>query len=108
MISMNRMNPSRWDFLHYLIPEADTPPHPAIWINYFRRMVQLYSGKVCDLQMASNEEDVAASLSFLKGKEKERMRLLIMDYKGEFTPIEVSRKLSVTNEAIINRLAVMV
>ena len=71
-------------------------------------MVKLYSGKVCDLQMASNEEDVAASLSFLKGKEKELLRLLIMDYKGEFTPIEVSRKLSVTNKTIINRLAVLV
>ena len=86
----------------------DNPPHPEIWINYFLRMVKLYSGKVCDLQMASNEEDVAASLSFLKGKEKELLRLLIMDYKGEFTPIEVSRKLSVTNKTIINRLAVLV
>lgn len=71
-------------------------------------MVKLYSGKVCDLQMASNEEDVAASLSFLKGKEKELLRLLITDYRGEFTPIEVSRKLSVTNKTIINRLAVLV
>ena len=86
----------------------DNPSHPEIWINYFLRMVKLYSGKVCDLQMASNEEDVAASLSFLKGKEKELLRLLIMDYKGEFTPIEVSRKLSVTNKTIINRLAVLV
>ena len=85
----------------------DNPPHPEIWINYFLRMVKLYSGKVCDLQMASNEEDVAASLSFLKGKEKELLRLLIMDYKREFTPIEVSRKLSVTNKTIINRLAVL-
>ena len=86
----------------------DNPPHPEIWINYFLRMVKLYSGKVCDLQMASNEEDVAASLSFLKGKEKELLRLLITDYRGEFTPIEVSRKLSVTNKTIINRLAVLV
>ena len=85
----------------------DNPPHPEIWINYFLRMVKLYSGKVCDLQMASNEEDVAASLSFLKGKEKELLRLLIMDYKREFTPIEVSRKLTVTNKTIINRLAVL-
>lgn len=86
----------------------DNPPHPEIWINYFLRMVKLYSGKVCDLQIASNEEDVAASLSFLKGKEKELLRLLIADYKREFTPIEVSRKLSVTNKTIINRLAVLV
>ena len=86
----------------------DNPPHPEIWISYFLRMVKLYSGKVCDLQMVSSEEDVAASLSFLKGKEKELLRLLITDYKREFTPIEVSRKLSVTNKTIINRLAVLV
>ena len=86
----------------------DNPPHPGIWISYFLRMVKLYSGKVCDLQMVSSEEDVAASLSFLKGKEKELLRLLITDYKREFTPIEVSRRLSVTNKTIINRLAVLV
>lgn len=86
----------------------DNPPHPEIWINYFLRMVKLYSGKVCDLQMVSSEEDVTASLSFLKGKEKDLLRLLITDYKREFTPIEVSRKLSVTNKTIINRLAVLV
>lgn len=86
----------------------ENPPHPEIWINYFLRMVKLYSGKVCDLQMASNEEDIAASLSFLKGKEKELLRFLIANYKREFTPIEVSRELSVTNKTIINRLAVLV
>lgn len=37
----------------------ENPPHPEIWINYFLRMVKLYSGKVCDLQLASEEEDIA-------------------------------------------------
>ena len=86
----------------------ENPPHPEIWINYFLRMVMLYSGKVCDLQLASDEEDVAASLSFLKGKEKELLHFLIVNYKREFTPIEVSRELSVTNKTIINRLTALV
>ena len=86
----------------------ENPPHPEIWINYFLRMVKLYSGKVCDLQLASEEEDITGSLSFLKGKEKELLQFLIKNYKGEFTPIEVSRKLAVTNKTIINRLAVLV
>ena len=86
----------------------DNPPHPEIWINYFLRMVKLYSGKVCDLQLASEEEDITGGLSFLKGKEKELLQFLIKNYKGEFTPIEVSRKLSVTNKTIINRLMVLV
>ena len=65
-------------------------------------MVKLYSGKVCDLQLASEEEDIAGSLSFLKGKEKELLQFLIRNYRGEFTPIEVSRELSVSNKTVIN------
>ena len=86
----------------------ENPPHPEIWIRYFLRMVKLYSGKICDLQLASEEEDIAGSLSFLKGREKELLQFLIKNYRGEFTPIEVSRELSVTNKTIINRLAVLV
>ena len=86
----------------------ENPPHPEIWIHYFLRMVKLYSGKICDLQLASEEEDIAGSLLFLKGREKELLQFLIKNYRGEFTPIEVSRELSVTNKTIINRLAVLV
>lgn len=43
-----------------------------------------------------------------EGREKERLQFLIKNYRGEFTPIEVSRELSVTNKTIINRLAVLV
>lgn len=71
-------------------------------------MVKLYSGKVSDLQLASEEEDIAGSMSFLKGKEKELLQFLIKNYKREFTPIEVRRELSVTNKTVINRLAVLV
>ena len=77
----------------------ENPPHPEIWINYFLRMVLLYSGKVCDLQLSSNEDDIEASISFLKGKEKELLILLIKRFK---------RELSVTNKTVINRLSVLV
>ena len=83
------------------------PPHPEIWINYFLRMVLLYSNKVCDLQKSSNEADVEGSVSYLKGKEKELLLLLIKKYKREFTPIEVSKELKVTNKTVINRLSVL-
>lgn len=85
----------------------DNPPHPEIWINYFLRMVQLYSGKVCDLQLSTNAEDIEGNLSYLKGKEKELLLLLLKKYKREFTPIEVSKELKVTNKTIINRLSVL-
>lgn len=85
----------------------ENPPHPEIWINYFLRMVQLYSSKVCDLQQSTNAENIEGSLSYLKGKEKELLLLLIKKYKREFTPIEVSKELKVTNKTIINRLSVL-
>ncbi len=85
----------------------DNPPHPEIWINYFLRMVQLYSNKVCELSESSSAEEISGSLSYLKGKEKELLLLLIKKYRREFTPIEVSRELGVTNKTVINRLAVL-
>ena len=83
------------------------PPHPEIWFNYFLRMVLLYSGKVCELSESSGEEEVIGSLSYLKGKEKELLLLLIKKYRGEFTPIELSREIGVTNKTVINRLSVL-
>ena len=85
----------------------NNPPHPEIWINYFLRMVLLYSNKVCEISQSSSEEEVAASLSWLKGREKELLLFLIKHYKREFTPIEVSREIGVTNKTIINRLSVL-
>ena len=69
----------------------DNPPHPEIWIHYFLRMVQLYSGKICELSEASQEKDIEGSLSYLKAREKELLLLVIKEYKWEFTPIELSK-----------------
>lgn len=83
----------------------DNPPHPEIWIKYFLKMVQLYSNKVCDLQLNSNTDAIKNGLSYLKEKEKELLLFLIKKYNREFTPMEVSKELNVTNKTIINRLA---
>ena len=85
----------------------NNPPHPEVWINYFLRMVLLYSNKICELSENSSEEEIIGSLSYLKGKEKELLLFLIKKYKGEFTPIEVSREIGVTNKTVINRLSVL-
>ena len=70
-------------------------------------MVLLYSNKICELSENSSEEEIIGSLSYLKGKEKELLLFLIKKYKGEFTPIEVSREIGVTNKTVINRLSVL-
>ncbi len=84
------------------------PPHPEIWFDYFLRMVLLYSDKVCELSERSSGEALEGSLSYLKGKEKELLLILLRKYKRDFTPIEVSKDLGVTNKTVINRLATLV
>ena len=85
----------------------DNPPHPEIWINYFLRMMLLYSNKVCELAEGTSEDEISGSLSYLKGKEKELLLYLMKKYRGEFTPIEISKEIGVTNKTIINRLSVL-
>lgn len=84
------------------------PPKSEIWINYFLRMVLLYSNKVCEISENSVTNNVEVGVSYLKGKEKELLVLLIKKYKREFTPIEISQDIGVTNKTVINRLAVLV
>lgn len=86
----------------------NNPPHPEIWVNYFLKMVKLYSEKVCEISNNSKNNEIEASISFLKPKELDMLILLIQNYRGEFTPIEVCKKLGVTNKTVINRLAVLV
>lgn len=81
----------------------ENPPHPEIWINYFLRMMELYSKKVCELSKSSAEDELDISLSHLSYKEKTFLLYLLENRIYNFTPIEVSRKLGVSNKTIINR-----
>ena len=63
--------------------------------------------KASEILICSDETEVEGSLSFLKSKEKELLYLLIKKYRREFTPIELSRDLQVTNRTIINRLSIL-
>lgn len=81
----------------------ENPPHPEIWVNYFLRMVELYSNKVCELSMSSSEDELDGGLSHLNAKEKDLLIYLLNNRIFEFTPIDLSKKLGVTNKTIINR-----
>jgi Fic family protein len=83
------------------------PPHPEIWITYFVRMVLLYSNKIVEISKNNNGEELEGSLSYLKDKEKELLKYLIKNYRKDFTPIELSMKLGITNKTVINRLSVL-
>lgn len=86
----------------------DNPPHPEIWFNYFLRMAQLYSNKVCDIQLETSNSSIISSISYLKKREKDLLSFLIKKNIVEFTPIEVSKKLKITNKTVINQLTNLV
>ena len=83
----------------------ENPPHPEIWVNYFLRMVELYSKKVCELSKGVQVDELDGSLSYLNSKEKDLLVLLLKKRMLEFTPIDVSKMIGVTNKTIINRCA---
>lgn len=81
----------------------NNPPHPEIWINYFLRMIELYSNKVCEMSRASVDNEVISGLSHLNAKEKDLLVYLLKNNITVFTPIEISKVFGVTNKTIINR-----
>lgn len=86
----------------------NNPPHFEIWLTYFLRMVHLYSNKICEITTNNQDDDIVKSISYLKKKEIDLLLFLVTNYRREFTPLEVSKHLSVTNKTIINRLSILV
>ena len=86
----------------------NNPKHPEIWLEYFLRMVLMYSNKVCEISNNQNREEVLSALSYLKVKESGLLLHIMSNYRNEFTPIEVSKDLGVTNKTIINRLSTLI
>ena len=63
------------------------------------------STKVFELSRECEREDLQAGISYLKTKEKELLAFLLEKKMYEFTPIEVSKMIGVTNKTVINRCA---
>lgn len=81
----------------------NNPPHPEIWINYFLKMMSLYSKKVYEISKDTQHNELSASLSYLNKKEKDFLYFLVKNHMIKFTPIEISKSLNVTNKTVINR-----
>ena len=81
----------------------ENPPHPEIWFDYFLRMVELYSTKVCEISEENETQSLYTSLSHLRPREKEFLAFLLQNHIYEFTPIDVSKMLGITNRTVINR-----
>ena len=83
------------------------PPRPEIWVEYFLRMVLLYSEKVRQISEGSNEDAVRGSLSHLKKCDKEFLLFLLDDTDGMIKPIDAGHRKGVSNRTAINRLSVL-
>lgn len=81
----------------------ENPPHPEIWINYFLRMMELYSKKVCEISLSEMSDEVDSALSHLNIKEKEFLVFLLKNKMFEFTPIDIGKRLGISNKTVINR-----
>lgn len=66
----------------------ENPPQPEIWINYFLRMVEMYSKKIYELSKASQRDELAGSLSYLNAKEKDLLAFLL---KNAYTSLRQLR-----------------
>lgn len=81
----------------------ENPPHSEIWYSYFLRMMELYSKKVYELSNQVKRNNVSANLTHLNIKERDFLLYILKNNFREFTPIELAKKMNVTNRTIINR-----
>lgn len=84
------------------------PPNPEIWISYFGRMMELYAKKALELVGEPEATQARNGLSHLNQKEREFLAYLQKRGMQTFAPIEVSKRLKVTNRTVINWCAALV
>ena len=80
----------------------NNPPHSEIWFNYFLKAFCLYASKVLSLALKETQISDNESLSYLSDKAKNFLSYLRKHNVKLFTPIELSKKMNVTNRTIIN------
>lgn len=86
----------------------NNPPNPEIWLEYYLRMVELYSSKVAELSEDEASNSIKVSLSRLREKEIGLLRYLLKNNIYSFRPIDIAREIGVNNKTIINRTAGLV
>ena len=80
----------------------NNPSHPEIWINYFLKIFTLYTSKVLSIALDETHINDNERLSHLSSKAKAFLDYLRKHNIKFFTPIELSKKMNVTNRTIIN------
>jgi len=80
----------------------NNPPHSEIWFNYFLKVFGLYASKVLSIALSETQISDNESLSYLSDKAKNFLSYLRKHNVKLFAPIELSKKMNVTNRTIIN------
>jgi Fic family protein len=80
----------------------NNPPHSEIWFNYFLKVFGLYASKVTSIALSETQISDSESLSYLSDKAKNCLSYLRKHNVKLFTPMELSKKMNVTNRTIIN------
>lgn len=64
--------------------------------------MELYSSKVLELSLSSIENTIENSISHLNVKEKSFLKYILDKNINDLIPIELSKKLNVTNRTVVN------
>lgn len=80
----------------------DNPPKPYIWIKYFLKIFNLYASKVIQIAYDEFDTNEKIRLNNLSSKGRAFLEYLRKNKIINFTPIDISRQLKVTNRTIIN------
>lgn len=80
----------------------NNPPHPEIWIKYYLKIFNLYTSKILSIALKKVNIYENERLSHLSSKVKSFLKYLNKKNLIKFTPIELSKKINVTNRTIIN------
>ena len=80
----------------------NNPPHGEIWINYYLKIFSLYASKVLSIALEESKGNEQERLSHLSKKAKDFLNYLDKNNVLSFAPIDLAKKLKVTNRTIIN------
>ena len=80
----------------------NNPPHGEIWINYYLKIFSLYASKVLSIALEESKGNEQERLSHLSKKAKYFLNYLDKNNVLSFAPIDLAKKLKVTNRTIIN------
>ena len=80
----------------------NNPPHGEIRINYYLKIFSLYASKVLSIALEESKGNEQERLSHLSKKAKDFLNYLDKNNVLSFAPIDLAKKLKVTNRTIIN------